>query len=48
MYIKLFTWIIYFDNIICYTKNPGLMIILKFSQRDGKLPLPQKNSVITR
>ena len=41
MYIKWFTWIIFFYDHIFYTKTLVVTRILQFSQRDSKLPLPR-------
>ena len=41
MYINWFTWIIYIDDHICYIKKWGEREFSVFSQRNGKLPLPQ-------
>ena len=35
------TWIIFIDDRICYTEKLGVIIIIQFFQRNGKLPLPQ-------
>ena len=40
MYIKWFTWIIFFHFRLSYTKKLGVTIIIQFYQRNGKLPLP--------
>ena len=40
MYINGFTWIVFFDNCIWYTKKLGATRILQLSQHNGKLPLP--------
>ena len=41
MYINWFTRIIYINDHICYVKNGGEQEFSTFSQRNGKLPLPQ-------
>ena len=45
MYINWFTWIIFFDDRKCYTDESGAKIILRFSQNNGKLSLPQWKKV---
>ena len=40
MYINWFTWIIFFHDCVFYIKNRRLRELSKFSQRNGKLPLP--------
>ena len=42
MYIKWFTWIIFFDDNIYYTKILGVTRIIQFSQCNGKLPLSRR------
>ena len=42
MHINWFTWILSFDDCICYMENLGVTRIIQFSQRNGNLPLPRK------
>ena len=42
MYINWSTWIIFIRDYICYTKNWGQQELSRFSQRNGKLPLPRR------
>ena len=41
MYINWFTWIIFIYDRICYTIYWGQRELTRFSQRNGKLPLPR-------
>ena len=38
--MNVFIWITFFDDCICYTKESGVMSIILFFQRNGKVPLP--------
>ena len=42
IYINWFDWILFFDDRICYTKKSGVTRVIKFSQRNGKLPLQRQ------
>ena len=42
MYINWFTWIIFIHDCICYTKKLEVQELYRFSQRNIRLPLPQR------